>query len=82
MRRRTDFQNFAIFNPAALHDDAAEILFDTLKRGWRNGFIRPSAHEAASWREYGLDTGERPEDVVSVFDTGRTRRTSSSQGPA
>jgi hypothetical protein len=27
----TDFENFSIFRPAALHDDAATIMFDQLE---------------------------------------------------
>jgi NAD(P)H-dependent FMN reductase len=45
----TDFENFSIFNPAALHDGAAGILFEQLET-WSSAMksIRFSAHAAAS----------------------------------
>ncbi|MDT5150763.1 MAG: hypothetical protein QOI01_2496 [Mycobacterium sp.] len=45
----TDFENFSIFNPAALHDGAAGVLFEQLET-WAGAMksIRTSVHEAAS----------------------------------
>jgi NAD(P)H-dependent FMN reductase len=45
----TDFENFSIFNPAAMHDGAAGILFEQLET-WSSAMksIRASAHAAAS----------------------------------
>jgi NAD(P)H-dependent FMN reductase len=45
----TDFENFSIFNPAALHDGAAGVLFDQLET-WSGAMksIRSLSYEAAS----------------------------------
>jgi hypothetical protein len=45
----TDFVNFSLFNPAALHDDAAGSLFEQLET-WVSAMksIRSSAHGAPS----------------------------------
>jgi NAD(P)H-dependent FMN reductase len=45
----TDFENFSIFNPAALHDGAAGVLFEQLET-WSGAMksIRSLSYEAAS----------------------------------
>jgi hypothetical protein len=45
----TDFENLSIFNPAALHDDAAGTLFEQLET-WADAMksIRSPSYEAAS----------------------------------
>jgi NAD(P)H-dependent FMN reductase len=45
----TDFENFSIFNPAALHDDTAGVLFEQLET-WSGALksVRSSVSEALS----------------------------------